>query len=74
MEVFANKLKELRRNKAVTQKVVAQNISISERQYIDLENNKAKPTVDTLIALADYYNISLDYLTSRTDNPDSHKS
>ena len=70
MEVFSKKLKELRQFSAQTQKNVAKNIEISERQYIDLENNKAKPTVDTLIALADYFDVSLDYLVGRSETPE----
>jgi DNA-binding XRE family transcriptional regulator len=73
MEVFSKRLKELRREKAVTQKIVAQNIGISERAYIDLENGKYFPAYETLIALADYFGVSLDWLAGRVDNPNQHK-
>ena len=70
MEILSVKLKKFRKNKDVTQKVVAQDIRITERQYIDVENGKAKPTIDTLIKLADYYDVSLDYLIGRSDVKD----
>ena len=73
MDIFSVRLKELRKNKAVSQKVVGNAVGISDRAYYDFERGKSKPAFETLISLADYFDVSLDYITGRTDNPNSHK-
>ena len=61
------RLRELRQNQSVTQVQISVSIGITTRQYQRLEAGSAKPSLDTLIALADYFNISIDYLVGRTD-------
>ena len=58
MSEFSNKLKELRTSK----------------QYRRYENEEQQPTLPIIIKLADYFDVSLDYLVGRTNNPNSHKS
>ena len=65
--MFAEKLKQLRKIKGVTQKQVSIGTGLSERQYQEYEYGKVKPSFDALIALADYFDVSLDYLMGRTD-------
>ena len=67
MDSFSIKLKELRQHKAVTQKEVSNAISITDRAYYDFERGKTKPVFKTLVALADYFDVSLDYLVGRSD-------
>jgi len=67
MEIFSKRLKELRQLREETQKDVAKNIGISERQFSILENNKSIPTLETVVALADYFGCSLDYITGRSE-------
>ena len=67
-----NRLKELRKLNNVTQKQVAEAINIAERNYQRLEAGY-NPNHETLVALADYFKVSLDYLTGRTDNPEINK-
>ncbi|MDK2889227.1 MAG: hypothetical protein PWP72_2105, partial [Thermoanaerobacter sp.] len=38
------------------------------------ENCVNLPSLDTLVALADFFDVSIDFLLGRTDNPKSHKS
>jgi len=72
MEKFAERLKFLRKQKGLTQVQVAELINVKERHYQNIEYGKVNiPTMD-LIKLADYFDVSLDWLTGRTDNPDSH--
>lgn len=66
-------MKKIRKDRKKTQKEVATAIKLSERNYQSFEYGKVKPSFDTLIALANYFDISIDYLVGRTDNPDSHK-
>lgn len=71
--MFDLRLKELRKTHKITQKQLANNINLSERNYQSLEYGNIKPSYETLIKLADYFDVSLDYLVGRTDNPNSHK-
>ena len=63
---FCDKLRELRADRGKTQKDVAREIGTSERVYQRYENNEAKPSYEQLIRLADYFDVSIDYLTGRT--------
>lgn len=73
MLTFGERLKELRLSKHIKQTEMANIISISYRTYQDYEYNKCTPKLDKLIFIADYFNVSLDYLVGRTDNPNINK-
>ena len=64
---FPNTLKELRNKHKVTQKDVAAGAGMSARTLQELENGRVVPTVKTLVALADYFDVSTDYLLQRVD-------
>ena len=70
---FGEHLKEMRISFNYTQKQVASNIGITERNYQRYEANDQRPSFDILISLADFYNVSLDYLVGRTENPEINK-
>lgn len=63
------RLKELRLAKKVTQRDIAIGIGVATRNVQNFEYGTAKPKFETLIKLADFFNVSLDYLACRTDNP-----
>ena len=63
-----NRLKELRKNKALTQKQVAQAIGVSTQSYGYYENWINKPDPETLCLLADFFEVSVDYLIGRSDD------
>lgn len=67
-------LRAIRKEQHHTQKEVAIAVHVTERNYQEWEYGKNKPSFDALIALADYFDVSIDYLVGRTDNPNSHKS
>jgi len=67
MSTFAERLKELRKKDSLTQKGVADAVSMSERNYQDLEYGKIKPSHDNIIKLADFFEVTTDYLLGRTD-------
>ena len=71
--MFSQRLKEIRKIKGITQKQVASAIEATERSYQSYEYGKHQPTLPILIALADFFDVSLDYLPGRSDNPNSHK-
>ena len=56
------RLIELREQSKKTQLEVAKDLKIHPVTYNNYEKNKAKPSINTLIKLADYYGISVDYL------------
>ena len=70
---FGEHLKEMRISFNYTQKQVPSNIGITERNYQRYEANDQRPSFDILISLADFYNVSLDYLVGRTKNPEINK-
>lgn len=61
------KLKELRKERGETQKQVAAAVGIRERPYQYLESGQHQPSLDTFIALADHFGVSLDYLAGRSE-------
>ena len=70
MSLFSDRLKELRKkNKAVTQKNMADYIGIVERTYRRYEAGELEPNHETTIKLAEYFNVSVDYILGLTDNP-----
>lgn len=69
MSDFGIHLKQLRQSKSITQKQLANAIGASESGIQNYELGTRKPNYDMLIALADYFDVSIDYLVGRTDNP-----
>lgn len=65
--VFNERLKILRLEKKLTQEKAAKEIGVPLRSYNRLESDGAKTYYDTLLRIADYYGVSLDWLTGRTD-------
>lgn len=62
---FNERFKELRKSKKLTQKQMAEILSITENQCQRYEYGSTLPTVMGLIAIADYFDVSLDYLVGR---------
>ena len=69
MSILADRLKECRKNKNKTQKDVADYLGITECGYQNYEIRRREPKIETLNKLADYFDVSIDYLTGRSDNP-----
>lgn len=66
------RLVEIRKSRNLTQKQLAAGVNISEVGLQNYENGRRKPAYDVLIALADFLNVSLDYLCGRSDDPTIH--
>lgn len=71
--MFNERLKNLRKSNKITQKQISIDTEMSERNYQDLEYGKNNPSYETLLKLADYFDVSIDYLVGRTDNPEINK-
>lgn len=66
---FSVRLKALRENKNLTQKQMAQLFELTERGYQNYEIGKSTPNIHLLASIADFFNVSIDFLIGRTDNP-----
>lgn len=64
--VDITRIKNLREDSDISQKELADALGISQRAYSHYENGTRKIPLDILLALADYYNCSTDYLLGRT--------
>lgn len=69
---FAEKIRRLRRAKHLTQTQAAAEIGISFRGYQDMELG-GYPRYEKLLRIADYYDVSVDWLMGRTENRYAHK-
>lgn len=69
MPTLNERLVQLRKERGVLQKVIAADNNLSLRAYRYYETGERKPDSDTLQSLADYFNVSLDYLVGRSDDP-----
>ena len=63
------KLKELRKSKRISQQRLAIELNTTQNTISRYERGERQADYRTLIALADYFNVSIDYLLERTDNP-----
>lgn len=60
-------LKKLRQQKGISQQVLADFIMVSQQSVNKYENHNVEPDINTLIKIADYFDVSVDYLIGRTD-------
>lgn len=65
MEEMGIILKELRKQRNLTQQDIAKELGLTQKAYCNYELGKREPDIKTLIKLANIYNVSLDYLTGR---------
>ena len=64
---FNERLKSLRKSMNLTQQDLASALGITIRQYQRYESGEQTTTLENLIAIADYFGVSLDYLCGRSD-------
>ena len=69
---FPERLIELRKSRGLTQKQVYEGVSMSMLGYQRYEYGSREPSFQKLIALADFYDVSFDYLVGRSDDPTRH--
>lgn len=68
-EIFSTRLRELRKSKGQTLLQIADAIASTKATIANFENCNKRPSLEMAIALADYFNVSLDYLVGRSDDP-----
>ncbi len=67
--IFSSHLLACRKASNLSQKALADCIGVSDAAITMMEKGKRAPSFETLIALADYFNVSIDYLVGRSDDP-----
>jgi len=67
--IFSERLIKLRTNNNTMAKDLAFNIGISKQAISQYEKQQSTPSADILTAIAEYFNVSLDYLLGKTDSP-----
>ena len=63
------RLKKLRKERHISQIKLAMELNMSQNTISRYENEEREAGYATLIAIADYFNVSVDYLLGRTENP-----
>lgn len=69
LEILGKRLLKCRKKFGYTQIQAATYADITEKAYSNYELGKQMPRLDILVRIADMYQVSLDYLTGRTDDP-----
>lgn len=70
MATFNERILALKKEQNKLQKDIAASIGVSVRAYQYYETAQKEPTLSVLVALADYFDVSLDYLVGRSDDPE----
>ena len=66
---FPERLLQLKQERKLLQKDIAASIGLSLRGYQYYEKGQKEPTLSVLIRLADFFDVSLDYLVGRSEDP-----
>ena len=67
MATFSTRLQELKETKKLLQKDAAKALDVPLRTYQRYEHGQQEPQLSTLIRMADFYGVTLDYLARRSD-------
>lgn len=68
MSKFSERLRDLRTEKGVTQKQLGELLNVKNFSIYTYEKGRSEPNIDGLIALADFFEVSVDYLVGHSDN------
>jgi len=64
---FPDKVRQIRKESGLTQVALAKGIGVSDRTIKRYEAGTVEPTLSALLTLADFFQISLDYLVGRSE-------
>ena len=73
MANFAERIRTLRSEQNITQDALGKIVGVKRHSVYGYEKGNNCPEVPVLIALADYFGVSIDYLLGRTDNPEVNR-
>ena len=66
---FPERLNSLQKERGVDKKEVFNAVGLSRSAYYTYETGEREPSLSTLTAIANFFNVSLDYLVGRSNNP-----
>lgn len=69
MQLMETNLKLLRKQRRLTQIALQMHTGIDQALLSKFESGKRLPTTEALLILSEFYNVSIDYILKRTDNP-----
>ncbi len=69
MKIFGERIRSLRESMNYSQVKFAETFGIGQSSVVRYEKGEASPALELLVKIADYYDVSLDYILGRTDNP-----
>ena len=72
-DIMQNRLKELRKRRGYSQISLQMQTGIEQSLLSKFENGERIPPTETLLRLADFYNVSIDYILCRTDKPEINR-
>lgn len=64
---YNERIREIREENFLTQQKIADLVNVGQRTYADYESGKTRIPVDSLLVLARFYNVSLDYITGASN-------
>ncbi|MBQ8868986.1 MAG: helix-turn-helix transcriptional regulator [Oscillospiraceae bacterium] len=67
------RLREIRKSRGISQLKMAMDLNTNQNTISRYETGERQPGIDELIKIADYFNVSVDYLLERTNNPTIQK-
>ena len=70
MTNFCLRLRECRKKRGITQEAFARELNIAYSTYRRYEQGGTEPSLSDAVRFADFFHVSLDYLTGRTDDPE----
>lgn len=71
-EIFSARLLALRKSKDISQQELAEHLGVSFHQVSKMETGQRGASLEVAYAIADYFNVSIDYLVGRSDDPERH--
>lgn len=71
-KIFAERISSLRTSKALSQEALGKELGVTKATISRIESTDRAVSVDLLLALADFFDVSLDYLVGRSDDPTWH--
>jgi transcriptional regulator with XRE-family HTH domain len=68
--IFSERFKTVRLEKKLTMVDIANSLGISKQSVHEWQTKRSAPSADKLVELADYFDVSIDYLVGRSDVPE----
>lgn len=72
-DIMQNNLRKLRKENNLTQVALQMQTGIEQSLLSKFENGERIPPTESLIILADFYDVSIDYILCRTDKPEINR-